>query len=75
MNAKTANFPWAPDGSGRRHDQFFCALSGAHVCTTQPVLADTSDRVRELDWSAEGKQHFNHCRKCGAPLVYRGEVE
>ena len=38
VNRKTANFRVLPDGNGRRY-QFFCALSGAHVCTTRPILS------------------------------------
>ena len=64
VNRKTANFRVLPDGDGRRY-QFFCALSGAHVCTTQAVLADTPELALELAWESEGKQHFNHCSKCG----------
>ena len=64
MNRKTANFRVLPDGDGTRY-QFFCALSGAHVCTTQPVLADTPELALELAWDSEGKRHFNHCSKCG----------
>ena len=64
MNRKTANFRVLPDGNGRRY-QFFCALSGAHVCTTQPVLADTPEQALQIAWETEGKQHFNYCSKCG----------
>ena len=64
VNRKTANFRVLPDGNGRRY-QFFCALSGAHVCTTRPILSDTPELALELAWESEGKQHFNHCSECG----------
>jgi len=64
MNRKTANFRVLPDGDARRY-QFFCALSGAHVCTTRPILSDTSEQALQIAWETEGKQYFNHCSKCG----------
>ena len=64
MNRKTANFRVISDGSGRRY-QFFCALSGAHVCTTRPIRVDTPELALETAWETEGKQHFNLCSKCG----------
>ena len=64
MNRKTANFRVLSDGHGRRY-QFFCALSGAHVCTTRPIQANTPDEAVELAWETEGKHHFNLCSKCG----------
>lgn len=64
MNGKTANFRVLPEGKGRRY-QFFCALSGAHVCTTRPILSDTPEQALQMAWETEGKQYFNHCSKCG----------
>ena len=64
VNRKTANFRVLPVGGGRRY-QFFCALSGALVCTTRPIFADTSEQALKLAWETEGKRHFNHCSKCG----------
>ncbi len=64
MNRKTANFRVLPDRGGRRY-QFFCALSGANACTTRPIPSGTAEQALELAWESEGKQHFNHCSKCG----------
>ena len=64
VNRKTANFRVLSDGDGRRY-QFFCALSGAHVCTTRPILSGTMEQALQIAWETEGKQHFNHCGKCG----------
>ena len=64
MKTKTANFRVLPEGDEVRY-QFFCALSGAHACTTRPILADTPELALELAWETEGKHYFNHCSKCG----------
>ena len=64
VNAKTANFRVLPERDGLRY-HFFCALSGARVCTTRPILSDTPEQALELAWKTEGKRHFNHCGKCG----------
>lgn len=64
MNRPTANFRVLPDGNGKRY-QFFCALSGARVCTTRPIRSETPERALEIAWETEGKRHFNQCSKCG----------
>lgn len=64
MSRKIANFRVLSDREGTRY-QFFCALSGALVCTTPPLCADTPEQALALAWETEGKQHFNHCSKCG----------
>lgn len=64
MNSKTANFRVLQEDDGIRY-QFFCALSGAHVCTTRPIQADTSEQALHLAWESEGRHHFNQCSKCG----------
>ena len=63
-NRKTANYRVLSVDNGRRY-QFFCDLSGALVCTTQPVLMDTPEQELAQAWEGEGKSMFNHCRKCG----------
>ena len=76
VSRKTANFRVLPDGNGRRY-QFFCALSGAHVCTTRPILSDTPEQALQIAWETEGKQHFNYCSKCGkwvSDVMYNPEV-
>ncbi len=49
---------------GNRY-RFFCGASGAAVCTTGPVRADSGGDELLLAWESEGKRHFNRCRKCG----------
>ena len=76
MNRKTANFRVLPDGNGRRY-QFFCARSGPNACTTRPIPSGTAEQALELAWESEGKQHFNHCGKCGnwvIDVMYNVEV-
>jgi len=60
----TANYRVITEPSGHRY-LFFCDLSGAHLCTTKPVCADTAEQELKYAWEQEGKQEFNHCRKCG----------
>jgi len=64
MNRKTASFRVLPEAGGTRY-QFFCTLSGAHACTTQPIHGESPERALEIAWETEGKQHFNFCSKCG----------
>lgn len=64
------------DAGGRRY-RFFCELSGAAVCTTKPIRADTEEEGAELAWKTEGKQLFNQCHKCGrwvCDAMYNADV-
>ena len=45
---------------------FFCASSGAAVCTAKPVQAAGEQEALAIAWEGEGRGHFNQCRKCGA---------
>lgn len=51
-----------PDGKVFR---FFCEASGAAVCTTKPIYADTEDAALHLAWEREGRERFNLCHACG----------
>lgn len=61
---QTANYKVITDAEGFRY-QFFCDLSGAHLCTTSPIQADTPEQALKLAWETEGKRVFNHCESCG----------
>lgn len=61
---KTANYKVIADAGGVRY-QFFCDLSGAHLCTTEPIRADTPEQALEIAWETEGRKAFNLCQKCG----------
>lgn len=52
------------DEIGSRY-RFFCQLSGALICTTAPIRADTQEEELKRAWETEGKQFFNKCQKCG----------
>jgi len=64
MNRKTAAYKVIADAGGDRY-QFFCDLSGAHLCTTGPIRADSPEQALETAWETQGKEKFNHCQKCG----------
>ena len=56
---------------------FYCDLSGALVCTTQDVFADSEEEELLIAWKSEGEQHFNRCHKCGkwvVDVMYNAEV-
>ena len=62
---KTATFKVLEDG-GRYRFMFYCDLSDAHVCTTKECYyGETQEEALQAAWQAEGRCHFNHCRKCG----------
>ena len=61
---KTARYKIISDSGGNRY-QFFCALSGALVYTTEPYRDDDPERELELAWEKEGRAHFDLCHECG----------
>ena len=72
----TARYKIITDTGGNRY-QFFCDLSGAHVCTTQPIRADTPGEELTQAWESQGKAEFNHCKKCGkwvSDVMYNADV-
>lgn len=72
----TARYKIISDTGGNRY-QFFCDLSGALVCTTKPIRADTPEQELLLAWESEGKREFNPCRKCGkwvSDVMYNADV-
>lgn len=60
---RTAKYKIITDSVGNRY-RFFCEASGAAVCTTKPIRADTQEKELSIAWEHEGKQHFNRCPKC-----------
>ena len=72
----TASYKLIADAGGNRY-QFFCDLSGALACTTEPIRADTPEEALMIAWKREGRQHFNHCYKCGrwvSDVMYNADV-
>lgn len=73
---RTAAYRIITDAGGNRY-RFFCDLSGAAMCTTEPVLAETQEQELALAWESEGRQHFNHCHNCGkwvCDAMYNADV-
>ncbi len=72
----TARYQIITDPAGTRYC-FFCEASGAAMCTTSPVTADTQAAELTLAWENEGKQYFNYCPKCGrfvCDTMYNADV-
>ena len=74
---RTAKHKIVTDGGGYRFI-FYCDVSDAHVCTTgQTYQGDSEEEALLAAWQAEGREHFNRCRKCGKwviDAVYNAEV-
>ncbi len=71
----TASYRIIPDTAGNRY-RFYCDLSGAAGCTTQPVQAQTHEKELELAWK-EGQPQFNQCHRCGkwvCDAMYNADV-
>jgi len=72
----TASYRVIADAGGNRYS-FFCDLSGAVLCTTNPVKAGTPEEELLIAWEQEGRQHFDLCRKCGrwvSGVMYNADV-
>ena len=64
ISKPTANYKIIADADGFRF-QFFCDLSGARLCTTEIIRADSFEAALASAWESEGRREFNHCEKCG----------
>ena len=65
---RTAAYKMVSDSGGNRY-KFYCDLSGALLCTTEPYHAQTPLQELELAWNTEGKKHFNLCHRCGKWVI------
>ncbi len=61
---KTADYKIIKEKGGNRYE-FYCGLSRALVCTSEPMQEETPDEELVLAWNKFGKTHFNRCHKCG----------
>lgn len=61
---KTADYKIIEEQTGNRYE-FCCELSGALVCVSEPLKAETQEEELMLAWETYGRSHFNQCRKCG----------
>ena len=65
---KTAVCKRIPCADGNRY-RFYCALSGALTCTTEPIRAKTPEEELRIAWETVGRKHFNLCHKCGKWVI------
>lgn len=72
---KIAKYKIIADSGGNRY-RFYCEASGAAVCTTRPVKAETPEKELLLAWE-EGKESFSLCPRCGrlvCDAMYNADV-
>ena len=72
---KIAKYKIIVDTGGNRY-RFYCEASGAAVCTTKPVKAETPEKELLLAWE-EGKENFSLCPRCGrlvCDAMYNADV-
>ena len=65
---KTAVCEKIPGANGNRY-RFYCALSGALACTTEPIRANTAEEEVQIAWETIGRNYFNLCHKCGKWVI------
>ena len=70
---KTADYDVIHEEGGNRY-RFFCDISGALLCTTEPFSADTTEAELMLAWKSMGVEHFNLCHKCGKWVMDAGRL-
>ena len=73
---RTAHYRITSTDTGNQYE-FFCDLSNALVCVSEPIVTDPSDDELMLAWEQYGKAHFNQCRKCGkwvSEVMYNPDV-
>ena len=61
---KTAAYKTISDTGGYRY-KFYCEISGALACTTEPIHAQTPEEGLRIAWETVGRRCFNLCHKCG----------
>jgi len=65
---KPSDYKIIPGDSGRRY-RFYCQLSGALACVTEPIHAPTPEEELRIAWETFGIRHFNLCHKCGRWVI------
>lgn len=65
---KTANYKCTSDSGGIRYS-FYCDISHAIVCSTEPIQRQTIEEGLEYAWKTIGERHFNRCKKCGKWVI------
>ncbi len=64
----TAAYQLLPEKDGNRYS-FRCGVTGARFSTRQIYYGDSPQQELMLAWQAEGRGHFNQCRRCGEWVV------
>jgi len=73
---KTAAYKMISDAGGNRY-KFYCEMSGALACSTEPISAKTPEEELQIAWETVGRKQFNLCHKCGRwviDAVYNADV-
>ena len=65
---KIAAYKLIADAGGNRY-RFYCEMSGALACTTEPIRAKTPEEELQIAWETVGRKHFNLCHKCGRWVI------
>ena len=65
---KTATYKCTTDSGGRRYS-FYCDISHAIVCSTEPIRRQTVEEELEYAWKITGEKYFNKCKKCGRWVI------
>ena len=58
----TAEYQLVPAEKGSCY-RFFCAVTGAALCTQEAYRAEDPEQELLLAWEREGRGQFNQCRK------------
>lgn len=61
---RTATYKYTSDSGGRRYS-FYCDISHAIVCSTEPIHKKARKEELEYAWETTGSKYFNQCKKCG----------
>ncbi|MBQ2727242.1 MAG: hypothetical protein IJF78_16185 [Clostridia bacterium] len=56
------------ENGGSRY-RFYCELSGALACVTDPIRAETPEEELRIAWETVGIKYFNLCHKCGRWVI------
>ena len=65
---KTADYKIISTPDGNRY-QFFCDLSAALICTTEPIGENSPEDELLRAWNVYAKEKFNRCSKCGRWVI------
>jgi len=65
---RIAAYKRIPDRDGNRY-RFYCEVSGALACITEPVRAGTPEEEVRIAWETAGIKQFNLCHKCGKWVI------